>query len=45
MSALYLDGVKMGDSQATCMGIAISILFLMISFAQPLKRLEKERPP
>lgn len=45
MSALYLDGVKMGDSQATCMGIGISVLFLMMSFSQPLKRLEKERPP
>lgn len=45
MSALYLDGVKMGDYQATCMGMAISILFLMISFSKPLKKLEKERPP
>ena len=45
MSALYLDGVKMGDSQATCMGMAISILFLLISFSQPLKKLEIARPP
>lgn len=45
MSALYLDGVKMGDSQATCMGMAISILFLLISFSKPLKRLEVARPP
>ena len=45
MSALYLDGVKMGDSQATCMGFGISILFLMISFSSPLKKLEKYRPP
>lgn len=45
MSALYLDGVKMGDSQATCMGMAISILFMLISFSKPLKKLEKERPP
>lgn len=45
MSALYLDGVKMGDSQATCMGMAISILFLLISFSKPLKKLERARPP
>lgn len=35
----------MGDSQATCMGMAISILFLLISFAKPLKKLERARPP
>jgi cation-transporting ATPase 13A1 len=45
MSALYLDGVKMGDSQATCMGMAISVLFLMLSFSSPLKKLEVARPP
>mmetsp|Transcript_18515 Transcript_18515/g.17606 ORF Transcript_18515/g.17606 Transcript_18515/m.17606 type:complete len:107 (-) Transcript_18515:501-821(-) len=33
MSALYLDGVKMGDYQATAMGFGISILFLMMSFS------------
>lgn len=45
MSALYLDGVKMGDYQATFLGMGISILFMMLSFAQPLKKLHKERPP
>ena len=35
----------MGDSQATCMGMAISVLFLLISFSKPLKKLEKARPP
>ena len=45
MSALYLDGVKMGDYQATCMGMGISVLFMLISFSQPLKKLHKERPP
>ena len=45
MSALYLDGVKMGDYQATAMGMGISILFLMMSFSTPLKKLEKEKPP
>jgi cation-transporting ATPase 13A1 len=45
MSALYLDGVKMGDYQATYMGMGISFLFVFLSFTQPLKRLHKERPP
>ena len=45
MSALYLDGVKMGDYQATYMGMGISFLFIFLSFTQPLKRLHKERPP
>ena len=45
MSALYLDGVKMGDYQATALGLGISFLFMMLSFGKPLKKLEKERPP
>ena len=45
MSALYLDGVKMGDYQATSLGLGISILFMMLSFSKPLKNLERERPP
>ncbi len=45
MSALYLDGVKMGDYQATYLGLGISILFMMLSFSKPLKKLHKERPP
>ena len=45
MSALYLDGVKMGDYQATGMGMGVSFLFIFLSFTQPLKKLYKERPP
>jgi len=45
MSALYLDGVKMGDYQATFIGLGISVLFMMLSFTKPLKELYKERPP
>lgn len=45
LSALYLDGVKMGDYQATTLGLGISVLFMMLSFGKPLKKLEKERPP
>lgn len=45
MSALYLDGVKMGDYQATALGLGISFLFMTLSFGKPLKKLYKERPP
>jgi len=45
MSALYLDGVKMGDYQATFLGMGVSVLFMMLSFTKPLKKLYKERPP
>ena len=45
MSALYLDGVKMGDYQATAMGMGLSFLFVFLSFTAPLKALQKERPP
>jgi cation-transporting ATPase 13A1 len=45
MSALYLDGVKMGDYQAMYMGMGVSFLFVFLSFTQPLKKLHKERPP
>jgi len=39
MSALYLDGVKMGDYQATYMGMGVSFLFIFLSFTQPIKKL------
>lgn len=39
MSALYLDGVKMGDYQATYMGMGISFLFVFLSFTTPIKKL------
>lgn len=45
MSALYLDGVKMGDYQATAMGMGVSFLFILLSFTGPLKKLQRERPP
>jgi cation-transporting ATPase 13A1 len=32
MSALYLDGVKMGDYQATYMGMGLSFLFIFLNF-------------
>jgi len=45
MSALYLDGVKMGDYQATYLGLGIAVVFMMLSFSTPLKKLYKEKPP
>lgn len=45
MSALYLDGVKFGDYQATYMGMGVSFLFIFLSFTTPLKKLHRERPP
>ena len=39
MSALYLDGVKFGDKQATSLGVYLTIIFTMISYSKPLKKL------
>ena len=35
----------MGDYQATYLGLGISIVFMMLSFNTPLKKLFKEKPP
>lgn len=44
LSVLYLDGIKYGDQQMTASGILLTISFLTLSHAAPLKDLSKERP-
>lgn len=44
LSVLYLDGVKLGDTQATVSGMLSAALFLFLSHAKPLDRLSAQRP-
>eukprot|EP01018_Ginkgo_biloba_P035540 Gb_23784 [translate_table: standard] len=44
LSVMYLDGVKLGDMQATITGIFTAAFFLFISHARPLNTLSAQRP-
>ncbi|QCE15042.1 cation-transporting ATPase 13A1 [Vigna unguiculata] len=44
LSVMYLDGVKLGDVQATISGVFTAAFFLFISHARPLPSLSAERP-
>ncbi|KAL6572787.1 putative manganese-transporting ATPase pdr2 [Orobanche minor] len=44
LSVMYLDGVKLGDIQATISGVFTAAFFLFISHASPLPTLSAERP-
>ncbi|RZR85780.1 hypothetical protein BHM03_00012818 [Ensete ventricosum] len=44
LSVMYLDGVKLGDVQATISGIFTAAFFLFISHARPLQTLSSARP-
>ncbi|KAF6151874.1 hypothetical protein GIB67_010448 [Kingdonia uniflora] len=44
LSVMNLDGVKLGDVQATISGIFTAAFFLFISHARPLQTLSAERP-
>ncbi|XP_078437712.1 phosphate deficiency response 2 [Wolffia australiana] len=44
LSVMYLDGVKLGDVQATISGVFTAAFFLFISHARPLTALSAERP-
>lgn len=45
MSVLALKGIKFSDYQSTYMGFVVAFLFLMLSKAEPLKTIRKEKPP
>ncbi|XP_059275679.1 probable manganese-transporting ATPase PDR2 isoform X1 [Lycium ferocissimum] len=44
LSVMYLDGVKLGDIQATISGVFTAAFFLFISHARPMPTLSAERP-
>lgn len=44
LSVMYLDGVKLGDMQATISGVFTAAFFLFISHARPLQTLSPDRP-
>lgn len=44
LSVMYLDGVKLGDVQATISGVFTAAFFLFISHARPLTTLSSARP-
>jgi cation-transporting ATPase 13A1 len=45
LSALYLYGVKQGDTQMTFVGLAVAAFFFFVSRSKPMMTLAPERPP
>eukprot|EP00735_Rhodelphis_limneticus_P006890 TRINITY_DN19359_c0_g1::TRINITY_DN19359_c0_g1_i1::g.7782::m.7782 TRINITY_DN19359_c0_g1::TRINITY_DN19359_c0_g1_i1::g.7782 ORF type:complete len:442 (+),score=58.61,sp/Q9EPE9/AT131_MOUSE/41.12/5e-84,Hydrolase/PF00702.21/2.7e-05,HAD/PF12710.2/0.00037,Hydrolase_3/PF08282.7/1.5e+03,Hydrolase_3/PF08282.7/0.089 TRINITY_DN19359_c0_g1_i1:90-1328(+) len=44
LSVLFLDGVKLGETQLTCAGLWVAITFAFLSRARPVPRLSPHRP-
>lgn len=44
MSVLFMDGVKLGDTQATVYGLVLAMLYLFMSQSKPAPKLSKKRP-
>mmetsp|Transcript_291 Transcript_291/g.701 ORF Transcript_291/g.701 Transcript_291/m.701 type:complete len:321 (-) Transcript_291:76-1038(-) len=44
MSVMHLEGVKMGDTQATVSGVIIAFLFMFLSASSPCETLASRRP-
>ncbi len=45
LSVLALRGVKFSDYQSTYMGFVVAFFFMMLAKAEPLKRLNDNKPP
>ncbi len=45
MSALYLRGLKQGDTQMTASGLIVAALFFFLSQAKPLQTISPVKPP